>query len=104
MSIHDVNLTAGYCDYIVMFQGARVQAAGPVETVLVPEVLEPAFGVRVERVPLIGGGPCTGSRAAPALQQRLSIRHQSKPAVCGTPLPNGKSVGQNVRQICEFPS
>ena len=57
MSIHDVNLAAQYCDHVVVLQGGRVQAAGPVETVLVPDVLEPVFGVRVERVARPGGGP-----------------------------------------------
>ena len=57
MSIHDVNLAAEYCDHIVVLQGGRVQAAGPVETVLTPEVLEPVFGVSVERVARAGGRP-----------------------------------------------
>ncbi len=56
LSIHDVNLAAEYCDYIVVLDGGRVQAAGPVEAVLTPEVLEPVFGVRVERVARAGGG------------------------------------------------
>ena len=55
ISIHDVNLAAEYCDFIVVLQGGRIRAAGPVETVLVPEVLEPVFGVRVERVARAGG-------------------------------------------------
>lgn len=55
ISIHDVNLAAEYCDYIVVLKGGRIQAAGPVETVLIPEVLEPVFEVRVERVTRAGG-------------------------------------------------
>jgi len=57
MSIHDVNLAAQYCDHVVVLQGGRVQAAGPVETVLTPDVLEPVFGVRVERVARPEGRP-----------------------------------------------
>ena len=57
MSIHDVNLAAEYCDYVVILQGGRIQAAGPVGTVLVPEVLEPVFGVSVERIARNGGRP-----------------------------------------------
>ena len=57
MSVHDVNLAAEYCDHIVVLQGGRIQAAGPVETVLLPEVLEPVFGVKVERVARSGGRP-----------------------------------------------
>ncbi len=55
ISIHDVNLAAEYCDHIVVLQGGRVRAAGATEAVLVPEVLEPVFGVRAERVPRAGG-------------------------------------------------
>ena len=55
MSIHDVNLAAEYCDHVVVLYDGRIQAAGPVETVLTPEVLEPVFGVRVERVTRAGG-------------------------------------------------
>ncbi len=57
MSIHDVNLAAQYCDHVVVLKSGRVQAAGPVETVLTPEVLEPVFGVRVERVAWTGRRP-----------------------------------------------
>lgn len=55
ISIHDVNLAAEYCDYVVVLHHGRVRAAGPVTSVLIPEVLEPVFGVRVERVARAGG-------------------------------------------------
>ena len=57
MSVHDVNLAAEYCDHIVVLQGGRIQAAGPAEAVLIPSVLEPVFGVRVERIARAGGRP-----------------------------------------------
>ena len=57
MSIHDVNLAAEYCDHVVVLHRGRIQAAGSVEMVLIPEVLEPVFGVRVERVMREGGRP-----------------------------------------------
>jgi len=57
MSIHDVNLAAEYCDHVVVMDAGRVHAAGTVEAVLTPEVLEPVFGVRVERVPRADGRP-----------------------------------------------
>ena len=57
MSIHDVNLAAEYCDHIVVLHDGRIQAAGAVETVLLPEVLEPVFGVKVECVARVGGRP-----------------------------------------------
>ncbi|MXW68699.1 MAG: ABC transporter ATP-binding protein [Acidimicrobiia bacterium] len=68
-SIHDVNLAAEYCDYIVVLKGGRVQAVGPVETVLTPQVLEPQTRVwgdsRMRSAGRGGGGPCSGSGAAP---------------------------------------
>ena len=57
MSIHDVNLAAEYCDHVVVLQSGRIQAAGPVGTVLLPEVLEPVFGVKVERIARAGRRP-----------------------------------------------
>lgn len=69
MSIHDVNLAAQYCEHVVVLQDGRVRAAGPVETVLTPDVLEPVFGVRVERVARPGGAPLYWFR-----------RHASPPA------------------------
>ena len=57
MSIHDVNLAAEYCDHIVVLHDGRIQAAGPVESVLIPRVLEPVFGVRVERIARVEGRP-----------------------------------------------
>ena len=57
MSVHDVNLAAEYCDHIVVLQGGRIQAAGPAERVLIPEVLEPVFEVVVERLARAEGRP-----------------------------------------------
>ena len=55
MSLHDVNLAARYCDHIVVLRAGQVLAAGPVATVLTPDVLEVAFGVGVERLARAGG-------------------------------------------------
>ncbi len=57
MSVHDINLAAQFCDNIIVLQEGRVQATGPVDAVLIPEVLEPVFGVKVERVELVGRRP-----------------------------------------------
>ncbi len=57
MSVHDINLAAQFCDHIVVLQGGRVRAAGPVDAVLIPEVLEPVFEVKVERVERVGRRP-----------------------------------------------
>ncbi|WP_210650529.1 ABC transporter ATP-binding protein [Nocardioides sp. SYSU D00065] len=48
--LHDLNLAARYCDDVVLLGGGRIAASGPVEEVLVPEVLEPVYGIGIERV------------------------------------------------------
>ncbi len=47
-ALHDLNLAASTCDHLVLLDRGRVVAAGPVSEVLVPEVLEPVYGVRVD--------------------------------------------------------
>ncbi|MDR7381581.1 ATP-binding cassette domain-containing protein [Promicromonospora iranensis] len=47
-ALHDLNLAASTCDHLVLLDGGRVVAAGPVGEVLVPAVLEPVYGVRVD--------------------------------------------------------
>ncbi|HEV6955184.1 MAG TPA: ATP-binding cassette domain-containing protein [Promicromonospora sp.] len=47
-ALHDLNLAAATCDHVVLLADGRVVAAGPVAEVLVPEVLEPVYGVRVD--------------------------------------------------------
>lgn len=45
-ALHDLTLAASVCDHVVVLAGGRVVAAGPVEEVLVPEVLDEVYGVR----------------------------------------------------------
>lgn len=52
--LHDLNLAARYCDQIVVLDGGRVVAAGTPDQVLVPEVLEPVYGVEVRRLDVDG--------------------------------------------------
>nr|WP_275004050.1 ATP-binding cassette domain-containing protein [Promicromonospora iranensis] len=47
-ALHDLNLAASTCDHLVLLDGGQVVAAGPVGEVLVPAVLEPVYGVRVD--------------------------------------------------------
>ena len=47
-ALHDLNLAASTCDHLVLLDQGRVVATGPVGEVLVPEVLEPVYGVRVD--------------------------------------------------------
>jgi iron complex transport system ATP-binding protein len=43
--LHDLNLAAAYADQVVLMASGRVAAGGPPKMVLVPEVLEPVFGI-----------------------------------------------------------
>ena len=68
-AIHDLQMAARYCDRLVLLQNGRVLAEGTPETVLSPEIIETAFGVKsaVYRDPVTGAlaisliGPADGS-------------------------------------------
>ena len=47
-ALHDLNLAAGSCDHVVLLAQGQVVAAGSVAQVLVPQVLEPVYGVRCD--------------------------------------------------------
>lgn len=47
-ALHDLNLAAQHCDHVVLLSEGRVVAAGDVRDVLVPDVLDPVYGVRTE--------------------------------------------------------
>jgi iron complex transport system ATP-binding protein len=49
-ALHDLNLAASYCDHVVVLADGLVVAAGPVEEVLVPRVIEQTYGVRADVV------------------------------------------------------
>ncbi|MFC4857156.1 ABC transporter ATP-binding protein [Actinophytocola glycyrrhizae] len=48
--LHDLNLAARYCDELVLLDSGRVAATGTPDAVLRPEVLEPVYGIGVQRV------------------------------------------------------
>jgi iron complex transport system ATP-binding protein len=50
-ALHDLNLAAASCDHVVVLAEGRVVAAGGVRDVLVPEVVEPVYGVRCDVLP-----------------------------------------------------
>lgn len=54
---HDLNLASQFATSLVLLDGGRVAARGPVEHVLVPDVLGPVYGRRLRfgRMPLPGG-------------------------------------------------
>lgn len=56
VALHDLALAASFCDDLLLIDGGHVIAHGPAEEVLVPERLEPVYGVKVS----IGRHPATG--------------------------------------------
>jgi iron complex transport system ATP-binding protein len=58
-AIHDLSMAARYCDQLVLLSNGRVLAEGIPENVLVPEIIESAFGVRSA----VYRDPATGSLA-----------------------------------------
>ena len=45
VALHDLNLAAAYCDRAVVLSGGRVVAAGDVDDVLVPAVIDRVYDV-----------------------------------------------------------
>ncbi len=58
-AIHDLGMAARYCDRLVLLSGGRVLAEGTPEGVLVPDIIESAFGVKSA----VYRDPATGSLA-----------------------------------------
>ncbi|TQO20133.1 iron complex transport system ATP-binding protein [Rhodoglobus vestalii] len=52
--LHDLNLAARYCDQVVLLDRGRIVAAGVPGAVLVPENLEPVYGIDVTCTELNG--------------------------------------------------
>ncbi|RIV39104.1 ABC transporter ATP-binding protein [Micromonospora radicis] len=52
--LHDLNLAARYCDDLVLLGAGGVAAAGTTDEVLDPGVLEPVYGIGIQRLELDG--------------------------------------------------
>ncbi|WBB51275.1 ABC transporter ATP-binding protein [Verrucosispora sp. WMMA2044] len=52
--LHDLNLAARYCDDLVLLGQGGVAAAGTTEQVLDPAVLEPVYGIGIQRLDVAG--------------------------------------------------
>lgn len=46
---HDLNLAAGFCSHVLLLDDGRSIAAGTPAEVMTPDVLEPVYGVRLQR-------------------------------------------------------
>ncbi len=57
-SVHDLNLAHRYCDNLVVVYGGEILTHGEARSVLTPEVIERAFGVRARILPVDGEGEC----------------------------------------------
>jgi iron complex transport system ATP-binding protein len=57
VAIHDLNLAAAYCDYLIMLHAGRLVAAGTPQQVVTSELIERVYGARsdVIRHPRHGG-------------------------------------------------
>ncbi|WP_341716269.1 ABC transporter ATP-binding protein [Micromonospora sp. FIMYZ51] len=53
--LHDLNLAARYCDDLVLLGAGGVAAAGTTDEVLDPAVLEPVYGIGIQRLDLDNG-------------------------------------------------
>ncbi|MDZ8172217.1 ABC transporter ATP-binding protein [Microbacterium xanthum] len=52
--LHDLNLAARYCDHLMLLDRGRIAARGTPHEVLVPDVLEPVYGISMRRIDLDG--------------------------------------------------
>ncbi len=78
-AVHDLNLAATFCDWLVLLDHGRVVASGTPETVLTPDLIARTYGVsaRVLRHPEDGHPVLVFDRA----QERLSVGNTSVPKI-----------------------
>ncbi len=55
VSVHDLNLAHRYCDHLLLLHAGEVLVSGNPQSVLKPEFIEQAFGVRAQILPVNGG-------------------------------------------------
>lgn len=67
-ALHDLNLAASTCDHIVLMSKGKVAADGTPAEVLVPEIIDPIYGVKTTALtdPITGRPVLTFQRAASA--------------------------------------
>ncbi|HQD40057.1 MAG TPA: ABC transporter ATP-binding protein [Bacillota bacterium] len=71
--LHDLNLAASFCDQLVLLSEGSVLAAGAPEEVLTAELIEKAYGVKVQ----VGANPLTGRpqlSPLPLAKEKRSLR------------------------------
>lgn len=55
--LHDLNLAARYCDSLVLLDRGAVVVSGSIDDVLQPEILEPIYGIQMQRLSAEDGCP-----------------------------------------------
>ncbi|QZN94713.1 Fe3+-hydroxamate ABC transporter ATP-binding protein FhuC [Symbiopectobacterium purcellii] len=54
--LHDINMAARYCDYLVALRGGEMIAQGTPDAIMTPQVLEAVYGIPMGILPHPGGG------------------------------------------------
>ncbi|MGG2143048.1 ATP-binding cassette domain-containing protein [Symbiopectobacterium sp. RP] len=54
--LHDINMAARYCDYLVALRGGEMIAQGTPDAIMTPQVLEAVYGISMGILPHPGGG------------------------------------------------
>ena len=89
-AIHDLSMAARYCDLLVLLSNGQVLAEGTPEDVLVPDIIESAFGVRSA----VYRDPATGSLAISLIEPADNGRaHAPSASVNGS---NGHGADRHV--------
>ncbi|MFE1594980.1 ABC transporter ATP-binding protein [Nocardia sp. NPDC058705] len=107
--LHELNLAARYCDRLVLLDQGTVAAAGTVEEVLTPQILEPVYQIPVRRTCAFGavqllfgpatepGNPATGRESADSTSTADPEAASSRDDLAPTDLPETAAAGAIVR-------
>lgn len=50
MIVHDINIAAQFADYVIAMKEGKICAQGTIHQMMTPEILEPLYGIKVERI------------------------------------------------------
>jgi iron complex transport system ATP-binding protein len=90
--LHDLNLAARYCDRLVLLDRGAVVAAGSVDEVLDPAVLEPVYGIRIDAVRASDG---TRQLLFRAPTHGVPLGHEHSPAHAHAHEDAGRSIRES---------
>ena len=86
-AIHDLNLSARFCDRLVLLAGGRVVTEGSAQEVLTPETIESAFGVKsaIYREPVTGALAVSLIEPADGAPTGVELREDAVPLLDDEP-------------------